>query len=104
MVKPTVLGYLSCSAGGRVNSRTWDPGRIGETVEVRVYHTILPAAKLLNLPRFERDDKSEGAVSLIGEVKLCENWITSIAWSPWLVHDGGQCIYIFPLPLNDRRP
>ena len=55
----------------------------------------------LHSPRFERGGKSEGAVSLIGEVKLCENWITSIAWSPWLVHDGGQCIYIF-LPWNGR--
>ncbi|KAI9573929.1 transcription factor IIIC subunit delta N-term-domain-containing protein [Boletus coccyginus] len=45
----------------------------------------------VKLFRFERGDKSEGAVSPIGEVKLCENWITNIAWSPWLIHSGGQC-------------
>lgn len=46
MVKPAVLGYLSRSVGGRVNSRTWDPGRISEIVEVRIHPTILAAARL----------------------------------------------------------
>ncbi|KAG9312802.1 hypothetical protein JVU11DRAFT_6218 [Chiua virens] len=41
--------------------------------------------------RLERGDNSEGAVSLLEEVKLCENWITSIAWSPWTLHNDGQC-------------
>jgi hypothetical protein len=30
MVWPAVLGNLSCSAGRRVNSRSWDPRRLGE--------------------------------------------------------------------------
>ncbi|KAF8552235.1 hypothetical protein OG21DRAFT_1535864 [Imleria badia] len=45
----------------------------------------------VKLFRFDRGDDSEGAVSLLGEVKLCENWITHIAWSPWLIHSGERC-------------
>lgn len=58
---------------------------------------VLPSFARLDSPRFERGDNLEGAVSLIGEVKLCENWITNVAWSPWLLHDDGQCIHFYYL-------
>lgn len=90
MVRAAELGYLPCSAGGCINSCTWDPSRIGEILWVHICSVIFPK---LNLPRFAREDDSEGAISLLDEVKFCENWITHAAWSPWLVHSGERCIY-----------
>ncbi|KAF9220011.1 hypothetical protein BS17DRAFT_854039 [Gyrodon lividus] len=34
---------------------------------------------------------SDGTVFLIHEVKTSEEWITHLAWSPWLILDEGKC-------------
>ncbi|KAG6374829.1 transcription factor IIIC subunit delta N-term-domain-containing protein [Boletus reticuloceps] len=58
-------------------------------------------AGTVKLFRFKRGGGSEGAVSLIGEVKLCENWITHMAWSPWLLQNGERCRCSFACTTGD---
>ena len=68
------------------------------SVEFFRYVPVLPLFRRLNSLRYGHSDNSEGTVSLIGEVKLCENWITNIAWSPWIVQNE-NCIY-FCTPMH----
>ncbi|KAF8835955.1 hypothetical protein BDN67DRAFT_912054 [Paxillus ammoniavirescens] len=45
----------------------------------------------VKLFRLQNVADSEGTVALIHEVKISEEWITHLAWSPWFIFSEGKC-------------